>query len=80
MKSKKVTAKILVAVNNLREKYIESSVSEERESGGEEIQVSASTKFQSFVRDVALNSESGHHRKEGERNITCYIGRDLINT
>jgi hypothetical protein len=75
-KSKEATAKTLVAVNNLRKKCSESSVSEERESDAKEVQDSTSTEFQSAVRNVAPNSESGNHGREGERYISCCIGKN----
>jgi hypothetical protein len=74
-KSKEATAKTLVAVNNLRKKCSESSLSEERDSDAEEVQ--DSTEFQSGIRNVAPNSESDNHGKEGERYISCCMGKCL---
>ncbi|XP_021931003.1 zinc finger protein 154-like isoform X2 [Zootermopsis nevadensis] len=63
-KTKKTTAKTVVADNNLIKKC-EHSVSE-GEGDAEEVEVTTPTKFQNSVRNVALNSGSGDTGKEGE--------------
>jgi hypothetical protein len=75
-KSKKATAESLVAVNNVRKKCDENSASGERKSDAEEVQDSASTEFQSDIRNVPQSSESYNKRKEGERYISYCIGKN----
>jgi hypothetical protein len=77
-KSKKASAKPLVAVNSLRKKCGESSLSEEKESDADGIQVSTSTKFQNSIINVARNSELDDHRKEGGRYFVCCMEGELI--
>jgi hypothetical protein len=69
-KSMKDTTKTLVAVNNLRKKCGESSISEEKESEAEEVQDNTSSKFQSSVIDVAQNSELDDQGRDSGRYIS----------
>jgi hypothetical protein len=77
-KSKKATAKPLVAINSLRKKCGKSSLSEEREGDADGIQDSTTTKFQNSIINVARNSELDDHGKEGERYISCCMEGEVI--
>jgi hypothetical protein len=59
--------------SNLGKKYDVSSVSKYMEGDAKEELDSASTKFQSGVRNVTLSNESDNHGKESQRYISFYM-------
>jgi hypothetical protein len=63
--------------SNLRKTCDVGSVSKDREGDAEEEADSASTKFESDIRNVTLSNKPGNHGNESQRYVSCSVQKDI---